>query len=229
MATTKEIKGRVVLKHDTAANWKTAGDNGFCPLANEIIMFDPDDSCAMIRYKIGRWANNEKTELVNINDLPFESNVYVGPYEPENAPAGFMWLDTSENDEIIKFYIRHQTPNYYPDYPTKTYYAEKDMTFREWVQSDYNILGYKCLQFNHYHGEIAPEENEADHIRGIGLVFYSDGTTGDGSDEGKQVYEDHVLSDISNPTMGGTVIDTGLTDCDNLISANSTYYVVAFP
>ena len=72
---TKELKGRIILKHDTAANWKTAGEKGFCPLANEIIMFDPDDSCAMIRYKIGRWANNEKTELVNINDLPFEANL----------------------------------------------------------------------------------------------------------------------------------------------------------
>ena len=72
---TKELKGRIILKHDTAANWKTAGEKGFCPLANEIIMFDPDDSCAMIRYKIGRWANNEKTELTNINDLPFEANL----------------------------------------------------------------------------------------------------------------------------------------------------------
>jgi hypothetical protein len=77
MSITKEIKSRLILKHDTADNWNKAGLNDFCPLANEIIMFDPDDSCAMIRYKIGRWANEEKTELVNINNLPFENDIAV--------------------------------------------------------------------------------------------------------------------------------------------------------
>lgn len=72
---TKNINARVTLKHDIEANWITAGKNDFCPLAGEVIIFDPDDSYAMIRYKIGRWANNEKTELVNINDLPFEANL----------------------------------------------------------------------------------------------------------------------------------------------------------
>ena len=71
----KQINARVALKHDVEANWITAGENDFCPLAGEVIIFDPDDSCAMIRYKIGRWANSAKTELVNINDLPFEANL----------------------------------------------------------------------------------------------------------------------------------------------------------
>ena len=71
----KQINARVALKHDIEANWITAGENDFCPLAGEVIIFDPDNSCAMIRYKIGRWANSEKTELVNINDLPFEANL----------------------------------------------------------------------------------------------------------------------------------------------------------
>jgi hypothetical protein len=77
MSITKEIKSRLILKHDTADNWNKAGLNGFCPLANEIIMFDPDESCTMIRYKIGRWANTEKTELININNLPFENDIAV--------------------------------------------------------------------------------------------------------------------------------------------------------
>ena len=92
----KNINARVALKHDVEANWITAGENDFCPLAGEVIIFDPDDSCAMIRYKIGRWANEAKTELMNINDLPFESNVYVGRNEPVNAPAGFIWVDMSD-------------------------------------------------------------------------------------------------------------------------------------
>jgi hypothetical protein len=106
MSKTKKFDSRIVLKHDTAANWQTAGENGFCPLANEIIMFDPDDSCAMIRYKIGRWTDNDKTALMNINDLPFESNVYVGRKEPVNVPVGFIWVDTSDDDaQSITFSI----------------------------------------------------------------------------------------------------------------------------
>jgi hypothetical protein len=107
----KNINARVALKHDVEANWITAGKNDFCPLAGEVIIFDPDDSCAMIRYKIGRWANNEKTELVNINDLPFEANLMYVEQQlteeqkqvaRENIGAGRTTLVV--NDEEIEIY-----------------------------------------------------------------------------------------------------------------------------
>jgi hypothetical protein len=106
-------------------------------------MFDPDDSCAMIRYKIGRWADDEKTQLTNINDLPFESNVYVGRDEPMNAPAGFIWVDTSDDVKLITFYI-----DYYrhpEDHPPSAYVAEEGMTLRDWVNSTYNTDGWICM------------------------------------------------------------------------------------
>lgn len=93
---TKQLNTRVALKHDIETNWITAGNNGFCPLAGEVIIYDIDENCSRLRYKIGQWTNASKTATVNINDLPFESNVYVGADEPLNAPVGFIWVDTSD-------------------------------------------------------------------------------------------------------------------------------------
>lgn len=93
----KQINARVALKHDIEQNWITAGENGFCPLAGEVIIYDIDNSengCSQYRYKIGRKDDNGN--LINIKDLPFESNVYVGRNEPMNVPAGFIWVDTSD-------------------------------------------------------------------------------------------------------------------------------------
>ena len=222
----KDIRSRIVLKHDTAANWQTAGENGFCPLANEIIMFDPDDSCAMIRYKIGRWANDEKTELVNINDLPFESNVYVGRDEPLNAPVGFIWVDTSDEVNLISFNIENRTV--YP-YTTSSYQAEEGMTFREWVNSDFNTLGLVCLQIDHSSGYPALEDDD-DHIRGIGLMFYADGTTGDGSDEERGIGEEWLVCNTPDayPSHTGDT-DEGITDCDQPIVSDYTYTMILWP
>ena len=57
----KTINARVSLKHDIEANWIIAGNNGFCPLAGEVIIYDIDDSengCSQYRYKIGRKDDN---------------------------------------------------------------------------------------------------------------------------------------------------------------------------
>lgn len=68
MATEKTLKTRVVLKHDTEANWKTAGEaaNPFVPKKGEVIIYDPDGNYVHSRQKIG----DGKTR---INDLPFSS------------------------------------------------------------------------------------------------------------------------------------------------------------
>lgn len=66
MATEKTLKTRVVLKHDTDANWKTAGNaaNPFIPKKGEVIIYDPDGTHTYSRQKVG-------DGIKNINTLPF--------------------------------------------------------------------------------------------------------------------------------------------------------------
>lgn len=66
MATEKTLKTRVVLKHDTEANWITAGNaaNPFIPKKGEVIIYDPDGTHTYSRQKVG-------DGIKNINALPF--------------------------------------------------------------------------------------------------------------------------------------------------------------
>ena len=48
-----QINTRVQLKHDTEANWNTAGVAGFIPLVGEVIIYDPDSLHDYPRIKIG--------------------------------------------------------------------------------------------------------------------------------------------------------------------------------
>ncbi len=66
MATEKTLKTRVVLKHDTEANWITAGNaaNPFIPKKGEVIIYDPDGTHTYSRQKVG-------DGIKNINELPF--------------------------------------------------------------------------------------------------------------------------------------------------------------
>ena len=224
---TKQLNSRIVLKHDTAANWKTAGDNGFCPLANEIIMFDPDDSCAMIRYKIGRWANSAKTELVNINDLPFESNVYVGRDGPVNAPAGFIWVDTSEDVKLITFYLDIYNNEAYDSNTiteTKEYIAEEGMTFRDWVNSSYNTDNWYCLRFESYGG--SQDDTDEDHRYGIGRVLYDDGSYGD-LEFAENKSTDHIeRMVIEKVSPSWSTDESYLFDCETTIEDNQHYWMM---
>lgn len=58
----KNIKSRVVLKHDVESNWQLA--TGFTPLAGEIVIYDPDSNYSYSRIKVGNG-------LSNVNALPF--------------------------------------------------------------------------------------------------------------------------------------------------------------
>lgn len=76
MATEKTLKTRVVLKHDTEANWKTAGNaaNPFIPKKGEVIIYDPDGTHTYSRQKVG-------DGIKNINKLPF-LGATVGTADP---------------------------------------------------------------------------------------------------------------------------------------------------
>lgn len=58
----KRINGRVILKHDTEANWNLA--NNFYPEKGEVVIYDIDDTHNYERFKIGDGVHLPK-------DLPF--------------------------------------------------------------------------------------------------------------------------------------------------------------
>ena len=58
----KNIKSRIIHKHDVEANWLLAVN--FTPKQGEIIIYDIDDNYTYERFKIG-------DGISNVNDLPF--------------------------------------------------------------------------------------------------------------------------------------------------------------
>ena len=54
--------GRIILKHDTEANWNAAST--FVPMQGEMVVYNPDDTCTYARVKVG----DGETKIC---DLPF--------------------------------------------------------------------------------------------------------------------------------------------------------------
>ena len=67
----KEIKSRIILKHDIEENWNKA--ESFIPKQGEIIIYDTDDNFTYSRMKIG-------DGVTNVINLPF-SNQSAGQQE----------------------------------------------------------------------------------------------------------------------------------------------------
>lgn len=81
------LKGRLVHKHDTEANWKLA--KNFAPLLGEIIVYDPDETHPYPRYKTGIWdGKSTKTEDMLINNLPFSNHAAFDPADPAIVAIG---------------------------------------------------------------------------------------------------------------------------------------------
>lgn len=74
----KTLKARQVQKHDTEANWNTAGTNGFIPKKGEIIIYDKDSTHTTIRIKIGDGSSN-------VTSLPFLLDGYATEDQVESA------------------------------------------------------------------------------------------------------------------------------------------------
>ena len=68
MANIAKFNSRVVMKHDTEANWNTAGNNNFIPLLGEIIVYDSDNNYSYERFKIG-------DGITQVHKLPFVSSI----------------------------------------------------------------------------------------------------------------------------------------------------------
>ena len=60
--TEKNIKSRIIHKHDIAAHWSLA--ENFIPKQGEIIVYDSDENYAYERLKVGDGVHN-------VNELPF--------------------------------------------------------------------------------------------------------------------------------------------------------------
>ena len=64
----KNIKARVIHKHDTEANWNLA--TNFTPKQGEIIVYDVNDTHAYERFKIG-------DGVTNVTSLPFVTSIGI--------------------------------------------------------------------------------------------------------------------------------------------------------
>lgn len=76
----KTLQTRIQLKHDTEANWITAGNNGFIPLAGEAIIYND-----LQKIKVG---DGQK----NINELDFMT---LNPTELDNIIPTFTVVGTT--------------------------------------------------------------------------------------------------------------------------------------
>ena len=94
MATNKQINSRLQLKHDVEANWITAGQNGFIPLAGEVIVYDKDDNHKSSRIKIGDGTTN-------VNELAFTTEI---DWNSKQDEAGYIKNRThySEPSTVIE-------------------------------------------------------------------------------------------------------------------------------
>lgn len=98
--TEKNIKSRIIHKHDVESNWLLA--TNFTPKQGEIIVYDVDSNYNYERLKIGDGEHN-------VNDLPFsidnltadDLDIYVQDTEPTDAEDGAIWVDTANDPAFI--------------------------------------------------------------------------------------------------------------------------------
>lgn len=85
------LKARQVQKHDTEANWITAGTNGFIPKKGEIIIYDKDSTHTTVRIKIGDGSSN-------ISSLPFLLDGYATEDQVESSTLVWKNFDDSTDE-----------------------------------------------------------------------------------------------------------------------------------
>lgn len=86
--TEKNLKVRIVHKHDIEANWIKAIN--FIPRKGELIVYDPDETYNYVRYKFG-------DGVTNVNDLPFSTKQ----------------ADWNQSDATAADYVKNRT--HYPE------------------------------------------------------------------------------------------------------------------
>ena len=96
----KNIKSRIVLKHDVESNWQLA--TGFTPLKGEVVIYDVDSTHSYERIKIGDGVQN-------VNNLPFvddalktELIAQIGAVDDKVDAVSVLVGDTKVSEQINK-------------------------------------------------------------------------------------------------------------------------------
>ena len=154
----KTINSRIILKHAIEEDWKKSS---LVPLEGEIIIYDPDENHSYIRYKRGNGSTS-------VNNLSFEPYIHIGAEAPANPSVGMLWLETTVDLRFYLDYYNHEREVV----KIEECIAAPGMTFRDWVNSDYNTGGWVCMPLDPENGEL--EADEGDHVNGIGLNYQND-------------------------------------------------------
>ena len=105
--TERNIKSRIINKHDIEAHWLLA--ENFIPKQGEIIVYDSevDENGNTLTLPTGRSApyTYERIKVGDgktlVSDLPFiphslsSFGIFISDTEPANMAVGDLWLDTS--------------------------------------------------------------------------------------------------------------------------------------
>lgn len=92
----RNIKSRVILKHDVEANWLKSS---FIPMKGEVVIFDIDENYSYERFKLGDGVSD-------VNSLPFATKRPDWSVNDENDPAYIQnrthWTE-KEFGEIVQY------------------------------------------------------------------------------------------------------------------------------
>jgi hypothetical protein len=118
----KNIRARIVHKHDIAANWNKA--TSFIPKQGEIIVYDIDNDYNYERFKIG-------DGITNVNSLPFADNALreaiitqINNVDDKVGAVSALVGDTAVSEQIAAANIIYVGP----DMPT-------DSNIKVWINT----------------------------------------------------------------------------------------------
>ena len=146
MATTT-LQTRIVMKHDTEANWSLA--ENFIPLAGEVIIYDTDESHLTPRIKIG---DGER----NINELPFindTTQIISGKWnilDEENNYAHIVGNGTDSDNRSNAYHLDWNGDGWFAGdvYVGSTSGKDKDEGSKKLATENYVNDLYKTLNSN---------------------------------------------------------------------------------
>ena len=94
MANEKRLNTRIILKHDSEANWNLA--TNFYPELGEILIYDPDETHSYPRFKIGK---GDKT--TNPNGLEFVKIDWDNVLNTPDIPSTLADLLSDETHRVV--------------------------------------------------------------------------------------------------------------------------------
>lgn len=99
---TKDIKSRIILKHDTEVNWNKA--TNFIPNKGELIIYDIDNNYDHFRIKIGDGVNIVKNLSFiddHISQVPEANASDVDKFLRVNSAGQAYWSTVQNAEEVL--------------------------------------------------------------------------------------------------------------------------------